>query len=130
MRKKLQLAIWSILLASLVSCTGLKVTGCTIDAENNRFQCYSKREKKSFLVPFDHGDHLLCASPDDTEAQLKACAKKINLAVTLCKWSVEFDLFECQAPTQLVKFQVTPEHISSYFCMSARDRARMAERCQ
>lgn len=103
------------------------MTACTVDPANRGFQCYSSKNKYS-LIPFSEGANLQCASSQETEAFMKACAEHKVIPVTLCSYVPGLDQFRCMSPDK-VESLISIDEASSHACMSEKDRRRLSERC-
>jgi hypothetical protein len=108
--------------------SGPKVNVCIVDSKNDGYQCVNYKKKEYFLT-FPEQLDLVCASPYDTEAFLKACKAGSVLTVTLCSYQIESGQFQCQDPLGKT-FLLDVDKADNYLCLSAQHRKRVIERCK
>ncbi len=126
MRKKLLLGKLAISCAVLASgcASGVKLTVCLVDSAHSGFQCvYNGDTAHGYLLPFEKGTDLLCASPGDTEEFLKNCKNHVILPITLCSYKSE----EFQCSDQL---KLSLSAADNFVCLSQIDHTRLLERCK
>ena len=104
---------------------GVQTTVCIVDAVSHGFQCANKDD--SSFIKFEDGKKLLCTSPEDTEAFMKACKNHKLLEVTVCRFDIS--TFLCMSP-QGNETHLLPAQADNYFCLSIKDRKRLIERCR